>query len=133
MTEFTMPPLNACPDEYRRVRDIRLAMEKEVEKVKSYESALRQHMIDSIPKDSKGVFGLQFKAQIVTKPSIRVAGEGWGPFLAFVRQTGRFDLLQKRINPGALLELADEGAAQGHAIPGTERYQEVDLSVTKVG
>lgn len=124
--------LNELPDAYRHVRDIRLAMEKEVEAVKSVESAIKQRMIDEIPKDSAGVFGLKFKAQIVTKPSIRVSGDGWTQFYGFVRQSGRFDLLQKRINPAALLELANEAQSAGHVIPGTERFNEVDLSVTKV-
>ena len=132
MTDLPMPPLAQCPDEYRRVREIRLTMQKQMEDVESYEKALKAHMIANIPKETAGVFGLLYKAQVVTKPAIRISTEGWPAFLAFVRQTGRFDLLQKRINPAAVLELADEGAAQNQVIPGTERFQDVDLSVTKV-
>ena len=128
MTERPLPPLAQCPDEYRRVRDIRLAMEKEVEAVRAYESALKNHMIQSIPKDTAGVFGLQFKAQVVTKPTIRVSEGGWPALAQYIAQTGRFDFMQKRINPGALLEMWDGG----QAIPGTERAVDVDLSVTKV-
>ena len=133
MSEFSFPPLNQCPDEYRRVSAIRLSMQKETERVEAYEKALKRHMIDNIPKDTAGVFGLMYKAQVVTKPTIRVSPEGWPALLNWVRQTGRFDVLQKRVNAAPLLQLwdGDEGAA-GVMIPGTERAIDVDLSVTKV-
>lgn len=133
MAEFTFPPLNQCPDEFKRVQGIRLAMQKEVEAVEAYEKALKRHMIDSIPKDTSGVFGLQYKAQVVTKPTIRVSEGGWPALLGWVRQSGRFDILQKRVNPAPLLELWNgDPQTQGLAIPGTERANDIDLSVTKV-
>jgi len=133
MAEYTFPPLNQCPDEYKRVSGVRLAMQKEVERIEAYEKAIKRHMIDNIPKDQAGVFGLQYKAQVTQKPTIRVSAEGWPAFLTWVRTTGRFDTMQKRVNPGALLALWDgDETAQGVAIPGTERAVDVDLSVTKV-
>lgn len=131
--QYVFPPLNQCPDYYRQVQATRLAMQKETDKVEALEKAIKRHMIDSIPKDSVGVFGLQFKAQVVTKPTIRVSEGGWPQLLNWVRQSGRFDILQKRINPAPLLELWDgDAAARGIAIPGTERANDIDLSVTKV-
>lgn len=131
--QFNFPPLNQCPDELKRVTGIRLAMQKEVDAVEAYEKALKRHLIDTIPKDSAGVFGLQYKAKVITKPTIRVSQDGWPALLNWVRQTGRFDILQKRVNAAPLLELWDGGeSANGVAIPGTERAVDVDLSLTKV-
>lgn len=133
MSEHKFPPLNQCPDLYKQVQATRLAMQKEVENVEAFEKALKRHMIDSIPKDTAGVFGLQFKAQVVVKPTVRVSEGGWPSLLAWVRQTGRFDILQKRVNAAPLLELwnGDPQTAPLN-IPGTERANDIDLSVTKV-
>ena len=133
MTEFTLPPLHACPDEFKRVQGIRLSMQKEVEAVEAYEKAIERYMIDNIPKGQAGVFGLQYKAQVVTKPTIRVSEGGWPQLLNWVRQTGRFDILQKRVNTAPLLELWDgDPQTQPMKIPGTERANDVKLSVTKI-
>lgn len=128
MTDFNLPPLNQRPDEYRRVREIRLAMEKEVERVKAYERAIENSLIADIPRDSAGVFGLQFKAQRTEKETVRVSPEGWPVLASYIAQTGRFDFMQKRINPAAIKEMLDAG----HQVPGVERFIEVGLSVTKV-
>lgn len=128
MTEFNLPPLNQRPDEYRRVKDIRIAMEKEVERVKKYESALYDSLVQEIPRDSAGVYGLQYKAQRVENETVRVAPEGWPVLASFIAQTGRFDFMQKRINPKAIKEVIDAG----YQVPGVEKFIEVSLSVTKV-
>lgn len=120
--------LSTVVDMYRQYRDIRLAMDKEVAAVKEYENALKQHLIDNIPKDSAGVFGLLYKAQITMKPTATVSKDGWPALMQFIKENDRLDLIQKRLSATAAMDMMD----QGITIPGVEKFNVVDVSVTKV-
>jgi hypothetical protein len=83
-------------DLYSDVRALRLTMEKEVEKVKARESELREYIIANLSKsDDTGAAGLRYRAQIVIKDVPRAMD--WPKVHAFIQETGRFDLLQKRL------------------------------------
>lgn len=123
-----LPVGPAAVDEYRAIRDVRLAMEKEVDRVKERETAIKKSLVDNIPKDTAGLFGLKFKAQITTKSEARAAPEGWPSIHAWIRQTGRFDLLEKRLVSSVALELGSLGTP----VPGTVKVNIPDVSVTKV-
>lgn len=114
-------------DLYMEVKTVRLAMEKECEAVKARESELKQHMIDNLSKsDDTGAAGLKYRAQVVTKPTPRVAD--WPIFHDYIQRTGRFDLLQKRVGDVAVKAMWEEG----ELVPGVEKFNAVDVSVTKI-
>ena len=120
--------LGACADLYHQVRDIRLAMDKDVEAVKKRESEIKEHLINNIPKSGNtGVAGLLYRAQIVVKDTVKVAD--WGVFHSWIRKNDRFDLLQKRVAETAA---KDWIAETGKPMPGTEIVKIPDVSITKI-
>lgn len=120
--------IGLCADEYHDVRDLRLAMEKEVEAVKARESEIRTHIIDNLSKSSDtGAAGLRYRAQIVTKAVPKLAD--WSLFTAAVQKTGRFDLIQKRLSEKAVADLW----AEGFSVPGVEKINVPEVSITKIG
>lgn len=134
---FTPPPIPAsvgrCADLYKEVQGLRLAMEKETEEVKSFENGLKQHMIDNLSvSDDTGAAGLKYRVQIVTKTVPRVDTEteagGWSLLWGYIAKTGRFDLLQKRLGEKAIKDMWE----QGEVIPGVEKFNAKDVSITKI-
>lgn len=128
---FTPPEvpesIGRCADLYSDVRGLRLAMEKEVEDVKAFETKVKQHIIDNLSKsDDTGAAGLKYRAQIVLKPTPRVAD--WPTFHDYIQKSGRFDLLQKRVSDTAVKAMWEEN----DAVPGVERFNAVDVSITKI-
>jgi hypothetical protein len=115
-------------DEYAAARELRLAMEKEVDIVKKRESELRESIIDRLSKsDDTGAAGLRYRAQIVIKEAVKVAD--WGVLHAWIRKNDRFDMLQKRINETAAKDWAAE---EKRLLPGTEMVKVPDVSITKI-
>ena len=120
--------IGLCADEYHDVRDLRLAMEKEVEAVKARESEICTYIIDNLSKSSDtGAAGLRYRAQIVVKAVPKLAD--WNLFTAAVQKTGRFDLIQKRLSEKAVADLW----AEGFAVPGVEKINVPEVSITKIG
>lgn len=114
-------------DLYHDVRELRLAMSKEVEEVEAFEKQVKQHLIDNLSKsDDTGAAGLRYRAQIVTKVEPTVSD--WGSFHTYVATTGNFDLLQKRVASKAVKDRWEAG----DEIPGVERFNAIDVSVTKI-
>jgi len=128
---FAEPPIpesiGRCADLYHDVRELRLAMEKEVEPVKSFETRLKQHIIDNLSKsEDTGAAGMRYRAQITMK--VKPAVSDWQAFHGYVQSTGRFDLLQKRASDTAISAMWNEG----EEVPGVEKFNAVDVSITKV-
>lgn len=128
--------IGRCADLYRDVRDVRLAMEKEVERVKAREAEIREHIIATLStSDDTGAAGLRYRAQIVPKTHYRIAvgdetqANGWGVFTSWIRKNDRFDMLQKRINEKAVAEWCAEN---NRVVPGLERLIVKDVSITKI-
>ena len=128
---MNFPPIptsiGRCADLYSDTRQLRLAMEKEAAEVKAYESKIRDYIIDNLSKsDDTGASGLKYRAQIVTK--LQASVTDWTATHAYVQKTGRFDLLQKRISDTAVKAMWEEG----ETVPGVERMNVVDVSITKI-
>ena len=114
-------------DLYSDVRALRLAMEKEVEKVKAREHELREYIISNLSKsDDTGAAGLRYRAQIVSKDVPRAMD--WTAVHGFIQKSGRFDLLQKRLGEKAVMDMVEAG----ETIPGVEIVKVPDVSITKI-
>lgn len=129
LSAFVMPEsLGECVDAYHDTRDLRLAMEKEVEQVAEAERALKAHILQRISEQPgvSGVAGERYRAQRVEKrvPVVK----DWAKVYAWIAETSRFDLLQRRLANKAVTDMwdADED------VPGVEPAIAVDLSVTKI-
>lgn len=119
--------IGRCADMYRDVRELRLAMEKEVEAVKAREAQLKEHIINNLSKsDDTGAAGLRFRAQIVMKDVPRAMD--WPKVHAYIQKTGRFDLLQKRLGEKAVMDMLNDN----NPIPGVEVVHVPDVSITKI-
>lgn len=122
-----------CADLYHDIREIRLAMEKEVEEVKARETEVQEHIIQQLSAgDDTGAAGLKYRAQVVTKRKPRISDEkgGWPIFWSWIRKNDYMNMVQRRINETALAEYME---AEGRdTIPGTEMVNVKTLSVTKI-
>lgn len=121
------PSIGLCADLYAEVRDLRLAMQKHTDEMKARESEIREHIINNLSKsDDTGAAGKRYRAQIVTKAKATL--RDWTAFSNYVLETGRFDLLQKRISDKPVMEMLEEG----ERVPGVERFNAVEVSITKI-
>lgn len=123
--------MGRCADLYHDVRELRLLMEKEVEKVQKRETEIREHIIANLSKGSDtGAAGLKYRAQIVSKDVPKISEErgGWQALWDYIAKNRRFDLLQKRLGDKAVKEMADAGALP----PGVEMMKVPDVSITKI-
>lgn len=123
--------MGSVVDLYAEVRELRLAMEKEVDPFKKRESELREHMIQNIAKSREdggdtGAAGRTHRVQIRDKEVVRV--NDWKPVHEWIAEHGRFDLLQKRLSDKPVKELLESGTA----IDGLETMLIPDVSITKI-
>jgi hypothetical protein len=126
---FKIPAkLAAVADLLYTTRQRRLDLNKHVEAMKVQEAALKDHLIDNLPKsDSTGVAGKIARAQVNTEDS--PATQDWDAFYKHLKKTGQFDLMNKAINRKAI----KERWAAGKEVPGIGHFEQVKISLTKVG
>lgn len=119
--------LGACADALYTARAERHALNKEAAAIEEFEKRLKDHIIATLPKsDSTGVAGKIARVTTVTKMVPTV--EDWPKFHAYVKKTGAFELLQKRLADTAINERWDAGKT----VPGVVPFNVVTVSVTKV-
>lgn len=127
---YVMPTtMGGCADEYRFVRDVRLAMAKDVLRVQEREQELFEHMVQGLSKGDSGAAGKVYRVQ--RRPDaecIEPKAEDWTATFAFIQKTGRFDLLQKRLAETAVKDMW----TAGEAVPGVSKIIVPKLSVTKI-
>lgn len=116
----------ACADLLYDKRTARLAADKVAAGLKDDENALIEHIIQTLPKDSRGAIGKHHMVKVVNDEKLVV--KEWDPFYAYIKRTGRFELLQKRLGEGAAQELIDDGKK----IPGLDKFTVVKVSLTAV-
>jgi hypothetical protein len=123
--------LGEAIDLFKKVRDERLdmtrRMEDELAKIKQFENEAHQHILAML--HAQGLTGsrgesAQVSITIKTMPLVR----DWDLLFDHIRETGSFELVQKRIGVTAWRERFDEGTA----VPGVEVVKEDVLHLTKV-
>lgn len=126
--KFKFPKtMGACADRLYELRQKRLEMQKEVDKIAAEEAALKEHIINTLPKsEASGVAGKLARVTVITKVVPQV--KDWDAFYKYVKKTGEFDLMQRRINDGAIKERWEAGKE----IPGVEHFNTVSVSINKV-
>jgi hypothetical protein len=108
------------------LRQKRLELQREVDKIKDQENEIRQAIMFEL--DMHGLAkasGAHASAGITM--SIQPQVEDWDSVYRFVAETNRFDLLQKRLSTTAWRELVEEGVK----VPGTFVTEVRDISLTK--
>jgi|DEB19_MinimDraft_3_1074340.scaffolds.fasta_scaffold44088_2 hypothetical protein len=120
--------IGRCADLLNEVRTLRLEMEKEVEPIKKRESEIREYIIANLSKsDDTGAAGLKYRAQIVVKDVVKVSD--WVALHSWIRENGRFDMLQKRISETAAKDWFEQ---EKRPLPGTEIVKVPEVSLTKI-
>lgn len=128
---FQPPPIPEAigprADLYHDVRELRLAMEKEVAAVAAFEKSVKDSIINDLSvSENTGAAGLRYRAQVVPKREPTV--EDWSKLWTHIQMTGEFDLLQKRVATTAVKERWEAGVD----LPGVGAVNVKDLSVTKI-
>lgn len=119
--------LPACADLLYRTRKIRLEAQREIDLYEKLEGALRERLIAELPKSkSSGISGLLANAAIETRRIPQV--QNWDKFYAFVKRTGSFVLLQKRLSEEAVKEMMEDKKV----IPGIVMFNVKKVSCTAI-
>ena len=119
--------LGACADALYEVRQARLDLQKKVDALSEQETALREHIIQTLPKSqASGVAGKLARVTVVTKDVPQV--KDWDKLYAHVKKTGQFELLQRRLSDSAFKERQEAGKT----VPGVELFRAVTVSINKV-
>ena len=119
--------LGACADKLFDLRNKRLAEQKKVDEIAAEETALKNHVIENLPKsEASGVAGKLARVTVVTKQVPQV--KDWDVFYKYVKKTGSFDLMQKRLTDAAIKERWEAGKE----VPGVEHFNAVSVSINKV-
>ena len=118
--------LGQCADFYNEVKELRLAMAKEVKAIMDRESEIREHIIETLPVGDRGAVGIRYKA-IVTSDE-KPTADDWDLIYDYIAENDRFDLLGKSLNAKAVQELWDNNVK----IPGISKFNAKKVSITKI-
>lgn len=118
----------ASADLLYSIRTDRLALERKVEELRAQEAALKEHLLRLLPaSDSTSVTGKIAKVTIsrITVPVVK----DWDAVHAFIKRTGAFELMQRRIGVEAWRERNDAHKP----VPGIEAFLEYKVHCAKAG
>lgn len=123
--------LGPCIDLAYSTREKRLAYQREVEKVlesmKAEEEAINTHILNTFDKvEIEQARGTLCSASIIR--SVVPSKIDWPTVWKYIQKTGEFDLLEKRMAKVAWRERYEAGKT----IPGTEPFDMITLSLTKI-
>ncbi|TXH54327.1 MAG: hypothetical protein E6Q97_11255 [Desulfurellales bacterium] len=126
MTKFPKS-MGACADLLYTMREKRLAADKIAEELKKQETALINHIIDNLDKESSGAIGKHHKVRVVTKQKPQI--KDFEALAKWVKKTGRFDVFQRRLSETAIMDTLAQPRSKG--VPGVELFNAVTVSLTK--
>jgi hypothetical protein len=119
--------LTVCVDKLYTTRDERYRLQKLATELKKDETALRAHILAELAKQkSSGIAGKV--ARVAIRPKTRVVANDWDALYKYVKRSGSFELLQRRLNDTAIKERWDDG----RDVPGTEAVTESVLSIHRL-
>ena len=120
--------IGACADLLYKLREERLALDKKAAEAKSAETALINHIIDNLDKESTGAAGKTHMVRVVTKqkPQIKDFEKVW----AWAVKNKRPDIFQRRLSEQAVADTFAQPRSKG--IPGIDFFNAVTVSLTKV-
>lgn len=119
--------IGACADMLYETRRKRLALQKQVEALEAEESALKEHIIATLPKsDASGVAGKVARVTVSTKDIPQV--KDWPAFYRYVQKHKAFDLMQRRLADVAVKERLEAG----EKLPGVEVFNAKVVNLNKL-
>lgn len=119
--------MGTCADRLYALKAKRLAAQKVADEIKEEETALKEHIINTLPKsEASGIAGKMARVTVVNKTVPRV--EDWDKFYRHVKRTGNFEMLQRRVGEKAIQERWDNGKE----VPGVSHFTFPIISMNKV-
>lgn len=124
--------LAQCADLLYKTREDRLKLKREVDALEDLESALKQHLIEQLPKSkSSGIAGKS--ARVALDKRVMPAVKDWTAVHKYIakncaKNPGVFAILGKTLSREAVNEVWESGKA----IPGVERFEVTTVSCTKL-
>ena len=120
--------LGELADHLYGVREKRLEIERSVDRLKAEEAAIKEHLIATLPKKelASGIAGAI--GRVTIRPGVVAQLKDDAKLYAYIKKTGDFDLLQRRLNEGAVKARWEAGKA----VPGVEPFDVLKVSVTAV-
>jgi hypothetical protein len=128
--QFTFPKTpGACVDRFKELGEKKAKLQKEVAKYEAEENALELHLISVLEgMEAEIVAGKKGKAKLVKKDIPVFAKDGGDEaFYKYVRKTGAFHLIQKRLSSTAIAEMW----AAGKKVPGITKFIKKKISIVK--
>lgn len=118
--------LGTCIDLLYKLEQERATFEAKAKAIKSKESALEEHIIETFNKtDIDGARGKRAVASL--NPQTVGSVKDWDKFYAYVKKENAWDLLQKRLSSTAYRERLNNKKA----VPGVEPFVVNKLSIRK--
>lgn len=117
--------LGACADRLFQIGKEKSKLNHDVEALREEEAAIKQHLINELPKDqAEGVTGKLANAVITRKrvPTVK----DWAAFEKFIFKTKDLSLLQRRPSEAAISERWEAK----EEVPGVEPFLVLGVSVT---
>lgn len=122
--------IGECIDLMLTTRDERLEIQREADAkikiLKTKEDELEAHILQNL-QDIGLEGGKGSLATVAVKATIVPTVKDWDAFYAHIRETGSFDLLQKRPTVSAYRERLDAG----EIVPGVEPFKKLELTLNR--
>lgn len=119
-------PLGECADALYRLREQRLALQRELDGLAAEETRYREHLIAALEQQGlTAVAGQTCRAGL--NPTHIGHVSDWAALEEYIIVTGDFSLLQRRLNDAALRERW----AEGETVPGVDPFAVTKVSLTK--
>lgn len=124
--------LAQCADRLYEVRQQRFALQKQVEAMEREESAIREHLINTLPKSqASGIAGKVARVTVETKTVVSVTN--WDDLWKYVvkqypKNPGVTSLLQRRVGEASVKEIW----AAGKEVPGCAPFDVPVVSLNKL-
>jgi hypothetical protein len=128
MTTYKFPKtMGGCADRIYELRNKRLTAQKLVTEIEEEEKALKEHIIQTLPKsEASGVAGKCARVTVITKEVPQV--KDWDAFYKHIKKTGDFDLLNRAVSKSGVEARWDAGKK----VPGVVPFELTKLSINKV-
>lgn len=117
----------ALADRLAATRDKRLALQKDVDKLQAEETAIKEHIINLLPKsETSGVAGKFYRVTVVNKSRPQI--EDWEKFQPWLTKNKAWDCISHALAPAGIKERWDAGKE----VPGVVEFQYPSVSINKV-
>jgi len=114
-------------DDYIRLREERLSLERQAEAIKEKETALKAGLIEALSThQAGGVAGRTHRVTLRKKSTPQV--QDWAKLYDYIKANNAFDLIQRRLSAPAVVERWDVK----EDIPGVIPVSFTDISINKI-